>query len=346
MENQASKFKLPLILLAIVLVLGGGGYAIWRVLRKDNGDGEQPETANTEEPPLTGRENVSNQNPGLTYEDIQNLFSLKDPSFGNNGGSGGGGGGGTKTPPPPLYIKSAQAQELIKAKAERIQANEQVMNIIRAKYDIGRALIDFNVTSQFSIDSLMLKVAGTDFDRSDPKRYLNYPIYGTHEPRGDQARKELQNFLDQDKTGYTLANARHSGAPWWIPSIQVNLLIGTDTANTPTADQVWWSAANRQEVDWFKAMNGIWVNDNQLTEGNPPWYWAGTTYTFVERWVEAIDRLDLVTEWEAIRTLSAPKKLGGDGWVFTYIDPNTGDDLTTNFKPDTPTDPSSGLIIP
>lgn len=353
MAEVATKAKggtSTLLIVGLIILLIGGGFGLWMFLKPKSTD---EETGATEDTTLTGRNDVSDQNPGLTAEQIQFLFGNNDSSFsgGNNNNTGDGSGIENTPPQPPLYVGSFEAQQLISAKAERMQANAAVMDIIRAKYDIGRALIDFGQDAQGAIDALMGQVAGVDLSTNPTKRYLTYPIYGTHEPRGAAARLELQNLLGRDAKGYTLSNARHGDSPWWIPSLQINLLIGTDKADTWSADKIWWYQASRRDIDWFKAMNGIWKNDRELLERNldgTPWYWAGNMRTFVQRWIEAIDRLDLVTEWEAIRTLSAPTAQGGDGWVFTYIDPDTGVDYSNSYNPQDPNtnDSTDALLIP
>jgi len=352
MEKQPNKLKLPLLIVALVVLLLGGGFAVWSVLKKD----EKNETVNTktstEQQPLTGRKDESGSIPELPQAIKDLLKSNNDNSF-----------GAPKTPktppdptkpppppPPPLYVNSVQAQQLIKAKAERIQGNDAAMNIIRAKYDIGKSLIDFNAAAQGAIDKMFNRVAGVDTTSNPSKRYLTYPIYGTHEQRGEQAYNQLLNLLSKDKTGYTLADTRHGDAPWWIDAVHVNLLIGTDTAHTWSADKIWWYQANRADVDWFKEMNGIGAEDKQLVDGKTggtAWYWAGNMLTFVRRWVESIQYLDKVTEWEAIRTLTASKDKGGDGWNFTYINPANGVDTegVLNPKDSTTNDNTDSLIL-
>lgn len=335
--NPKAKGFSTLIIVILFVLLIGGGFGLWMFLKPKSSEGTTNESTNTEDDSLTGRNDVSDQNTGLTAEQIANLFGNQDNSFGNtqNNNSGTGDVENTNPPPPPLYVKSNKAKELIAAKAERLQSKGQVMDIIRAKYDIGKSLIAFGQDAQRAIDSLMSKVAGVDLSTNPTKRYLTYPIYGTHESRGAQARQQLQNLINRDAHGFSLANGRHGDKPWWIPVLQINLLIGTDKADTWSADKIWWYQASREDIDWFKAMNGLWKNDRELLEpsSGTPWYYAGNMRTFVRRWIEAIDRLDLVTEWEAIRTLTAPVAQGGDGWVFTYIDPNTGEDQTNQYDP-------------
>lgn len=349
-EATKAKGTSTLLIVGLIILLIGGGFGLWMFLKPKS---TKEELESTEEDALTGRMDVSDQNPGLTAEQIQFLFGNSDNSFTNPNSGGGSNDSNNENnnTTPPLFIKSFDAQQLISAKAERMQANEGIMDIIRAKYDIGRTLIDFNSDAQGAIDSMFSKVAGVNISSNPSKRYLTYPIYRTHEPRGATARSELQNILNLDIKGFTLSNARHGGEPWWVPSVQVNLLIGTDKQATWSADKIWWFKADRADVDWYKAMNGQWKGDRILLErklNGEPKYWATNMRTFVQRWVEAIDRLDLVTEWEAIRTLSAPAAQGGDGWAFTYIDPTTGVDYSNTFNPQDPNtnDSTDALLIP
>lgn len=338
-----------LVIVILFVLLLGGGFGLWMFLKPKPSENLAKETIDTGDDILTGRNDVSDQNTGLTTDQIDNLFGNQDNSFGTTqGGSGDGTDEVINNTPPPLYVKGNRAKELIAAKAERLQSKGQVMDIIRAKYDIGKALIAFGTNAQGAIDSLMSKVAGVDISSNPTKRYLTYPIYGTHETTGAQARQQLQNLINENANGYSLANGRHGTKPWWIPALQINLLIGTDSAATWSADKIWWYQASRADIDWFKAMNGLWKSDRELLEpsSGTPWFYAGNMRTFVQRWLDAIDRLDLVTEWEAIRTLTTPVAQGGDGWSFTYIDPATGTDYTSEYDPkDSTTNDNSDAIL-
>jgi hypothetical protein len=346
MENQPN--KTPLLILGLVLILAVGGFAIWKVLRPKEEEEtlvqEKKETT-TETPVITGRNNVSNQNHGLTKEQIEFLFANNNSSF-NSGNTG-------NEPPPqqtePLYINGTRARALIVAKAEHLQSKVTVMDIIRAKYDIGKELINFNSDTQKAIDSLFSKVPGVDITSDPDKRYLTFPIYGKHESQGIPLRTDLQKLLDRGWEGLNLSNKRDSTMPWWLPSIQLNLLLGTTISTTISADNIWWYWGQRSELDYYKDFNGHQVDDRWLvkvTNKGKAAYPAGNLYTFVQRWVEAIDRLNKVTEWEAIRTLTAPVEKGGDGWLFTYIDPDTGKDQNGAYDPqDSTTNDTIDLIL-
>ncbi|BDS12388.1 hypothetical protein [Aureispira anguillae] len=347
MDNPTNKLKTPLLILGILIILGGGGFAIWKVTRPKDQDEEKPQEKqeDRQQPVITGRKNVSTQNPGLTQDQVKFLFANNNSSF-NSGNTG-------NEPPPqqtkPLYIKGIKAKALITAKAEHLQSKPAIMDIIRAKYDIGKELINFNNDTQKAIDTLFGKVSGVDLTSDPAKRYLTFPIYGKHESQGPALRHDLQKLLDRGWQGLNLSNKRDTTMPWWLPSIQLNLLLGTTVSSTISADHIWFYWAQRNEMDFFKGFNGHWVDDRWLVKINDngkPAYVAGNLYTFVQRWVEAIDQLNKVTEWEAIRTLSAPVENGGDGWVFTYIDPDTGNDHEDNYDPkDSSTNDAIDLIL-
>lgn len=347
MENQPN--KTPLLILGLVLILAVGGFAIWRVLRPKKEDEapskEKVENTTNPTPVITGRNNVSSQNHGLTKEQIAFLFANNNSSF-NSGNTG-------NEPPPkqadPLYINGTRARALIVAKAEHLQSKVAVMDIIRAKYDIGKELINFNTDTQKAIDSLFSKVPGVDVTSDPAKRYLTFPVYGKQETQGPALRKDLQRLLDRGWQGLNLSDKRDKTMPWWLPSIQLNLLLGTTISSTISADNIWWYWGQRSELDFFKDFNGHQVDDRWLVKINDngtPAYPAGNLYTFVERWVDAIDHLNKVTEWEAIRTLTAPVDKGGDGWHFTYIDPDTGNDHNGAYDPqDSSTNDTIDLIL-
>jgi len=272
------------------------------------------------------------------------LFANNNSSFSS---------GNTGKPPPkqtkPFYIEGTRARALIVAKAEHLQSKVHVMDIIRAKYDVGKELINFNTDTQKSIDSLFSKVPGVDVTSHPAKRYLTFPIYGKHESQGPPLRTDLQKLIDRGFRGLNLSKKRDLSKPWWLPSIQLNLLLGTTVSSTISADHIWFYWGQRSELDFFKRFNGHWVDDRWLVkvkDNGMPAYSAGNLYTFVQRWVEAIDHLNKVTEWEAIRTLTAPADKGGDGWIFTYIDPDTGDDQNDAYDPqDNSTDDTVDLIL-
>lgn len=346
MENQPN--KTPLLILGVLLILAVGGFAIWKVLRpkKDEEVTSQDKKESSEQTPvITGRNNASSQNPGLTKEQVAFLFANNNSSF-NSGNTG-------NEPPPkqvePLYINGTRARALIVAKAEHLQSKVAVMDIIRAKYDIGKELINFNTDTQKAIDSLFSKVPGVDVTSDPAKRYLTFPVYGKYETQGPALRADLQKLLDRGWEGLNLSNNRDQTMPWWLPSIQLNLLLGTTISSTISADNIWWYWGQRSELDFYKDFNGHQVDDRWLVKIEPNGkaaYPAGNLYTFVERWVDAMDHLDKVTEWEAIRTLSAPVDKGGDGWRFTYIDPDTGSDHNDTYDPqDSSTNDTIDLIL-
>jgi hypothetical protein len=351
MENQPSNpNKTPLLILGLLIILAGGGFVLWKVLRPKKDDEQaqiqEKKGTSTKDPVITGRNNASNQNPGLSNDQIAFLF-------GNNNSSFNSGNTGNEPPPPkqtaPLYIKGTRARALIVAKAEHLQSKVNVMDIIRAKYDIGKELINFNSDTQGAIDSMFAKIPGVDITTNPAKRYLTFPIYGKHESQGAPLKTDLQKVIDRGFRGLNLSEKRDSTKPWWLPSIQLNLLLGTTVSSTISADNIWWYWGQRSELDFFKDFNGHQVDDRLLVKvrsNGKAAYPAGNLYTFVERWVDAIDHLNKVTEWEAIRTLSAPVEKGGDGWRFTYIDPDTGSDQNGAYDPqDSSTNDAIDLIL-
>ena len=180
------RVKTPLLILGLLIILAGGGFVLWKVFRSKKEDEEQQtriqETgaSGSEAPAITGRNNVSNQNHGLTQEQIDFLFANNNSSFSS-------GNTGNETKPKqtePLYIDGTRARALIVAKAEHLQSKVHIMDIIRAKYDVGKELINFNKDTQQAIDTLFNKVSGVDITSDPDKRYLTFPIYGKHESQG------------------------------------------------------------------------------------------------------------------------------------------------------------------
>ena len=324
MENQPNNTKKTLLIIAIIVVLAGGGFAIWSVTKKDDDTLDSSTPPKDDEPKVDSRNDQSGLFK-LTPEVIQHIKDSQDNSF-----SGTNNGGGK-----PLFIKDKNVQDMIKEKAQRLQSNPAAMDLIRAKYRIGNSMIKNESQRQLAIDSLFAQFDGADFNTSPETRYLQYPIFGTHEEIGLRTKKQLENLLKKDPKGFSLSTHRHNDKPWWISAISVNLLVGTRVAATPSADRFWWGHDGAQ-LDFFKRMNGVWKSAKEIVDGKTngvPWFYAGGVFEFVETWLRAIERLDLVTEWEAIRTLSAPKEKGGDGVLITYIDPSTNVDLSSVYDP-------------
>lgn len=348
-----------LIVVLIVILLGGGLGIFWALKPKTKDDEEKKTPASTNSGSVGGRNNTSSSNPGLTADQIAFLFGNSSGGFNN------GNGGGT-TPPPapkPIYIYSNRGQELIREKMERLQSREDIMDIIRAKYNTGLSMMGSSQDEQEAIDQLFGQLRNMDWSADPARRYLKFPVYGTHEQRGAKYRQDLQLLLDAGWEGLNLSYRRDSRARWWLPNIGLNLMVGTTSSFTPSHDDVWFShIAVRDHIDFFKRFNSFWVSDQQLTEcvdkDNRNWtvhpyhhanatgaYCGGKQYSFAERWLAEIDRLDQVTEWEAIRALTAKKKDGGDEIWMTYVNPDTGEEATKHRDPsDEHTNPNSTII--
>ena len=324
MENQPNKTKKILLIAAILVVLAGGGFAIWSVTKKEDSTMDSSTAPKDDQPKVDSRKDKSGLFQ-LTPEVIEHIKGLQDDSF-----SGKNNGGGK-----PLFIKDKNVQDMIKAKAKRLQSNPAAMDLIRAKYRIGNSMIKNERQRQLAIDSLFAQFDGADFTTKPETRYLQYPIFGTYEEVGLRTKKQLEALLKRDPKGFSLSSYRHGDKPWWISAISVNLLVGTRVAATPPHQDFWWGHHGAQ-LDFFKRMNGVWNHVHEIVDGKTngvPWFYAGGVFEFVETWLRAIERLDLVTEWEAIRTLSAPKEKGGDGVLITYIDPKTKVDLSSVYDP-------------
>ena len=336
---EKPKLKTSLLILALVLVLVGGGFAIWSIIKKDDKE-PMDKGNNPKEPPKVKGRNDKSGLFQLTPEHIKFLQSQKDKSFSSENNGGG----------KPLFINSKEVQDMIEAKAKRLQANLGAMDLIRAKYRIGNSLIRYESQRQLAIDSLFSQFEGTDFNSKPETRYLQYPIFGSYEEVGLRTKNQLQALLKRDPKGFSLSTYRHNDKPWWIPAISVNLLVGTRIADTPSADRFWWGHHGAQ-LDFFKRMNGVWKSEKEIVDGKTngvPWFYAGGVFEFVQDWLKVIDRLDLVTRWEAIRTLSAPVVKGGDGLNISYIDPKTKADLSNIYDPkdNSTNDKTDALIIP
>lgn len=326
-----------LVIIILFVVLVGGGAGLWWFLKPK----KKEETLDTTTPKTDGgatsHNNTANQYQGLTAPQIAALFGT------NQTGQGPGvKQAGSKEKP--WYINDPDFQKLLKLKAETMQGHTETMDLIRNKYDIGKAIVQSqNPDSLDALKSMFHKRPypdGTFPDMSVAKYWLSFPIYGTKEGDGAAYRAELQNFVNKSWIGYNLTTwFRHSGEPWWLPKMKLNLLVGTTTAETPTGDQVWWSVpGHRERIDFFKKMNGHWVADQKLTDDfvnkdNPqqlvsssasnarPSFCAGYMYSAVETWIAEIDRLDKVVLWEALRVLMGAKDKGGEGLYVSFLDP-------------------------
>ena len=349
------------LIILLILVLIGGGVGLFFVLKPKNDTKKEPK--NPEEPSgAKGRDNVSSQNPGLTADQIAFLFGDSSGGF-NNGTSGGQTPPTPPTPPTPIYIYSNQGQEFVREKMEHFQSRDDIMNIIRAKYNTGLSLMGTSSDEQTAIDQLFGQLNNMDWSADPDHRYLKFPIYGTKEQLGAKYREDLQRFVDAGWEGFNLSRRRDGNARWWLPNIGLNLMVGTTSSWTPNPDDVWFSnSSSRSHIDFFKRFNSFWVSDQQLVECvdknnrnitvhpyNYPdatgAYCGGKQFSFAEKWLSEIDRLDKVTEWEAIRALTASIEDGGDGVWMTYLNPDTGTEEAKHTDPSDQSTTTDSSII-
>lgn len=339
-KPSPNKGPSTVMIVLLIVILIGGAIGMWMFLRpKSDDDGGDEGDEFT-----PGRNDATGTFTELTPERIRELFG-ENPEGGSNKEPVTNGPGSSADNP--LYYKSQQAQQLIAETAIELQANETIMDTIRGNYKIGKALFKFNNDMQSAVVSMFKKLAGVSFSTARP--YLTFPIYGTYEPIGKDLRAELQNILNKGSKGINLCPRPVQSAEeyWWLPSIELNLLMGTTNQFVPTHHAV-WNGKNfdgRDEMlDFYKNLNGWHVTDEALVRvvdasgqfDRPPWdvgvkakYPATSVITLVERWIEAIDHLDKVVQWEAINFLQSEE---GGGWHFSFIDAN-GNDHTSNVDP-------------
>jgi hypothetical protein len=354
-----------LIILLIVVLIGGGVGVFIALKPKDKDEGDTTKKP-TGQGGAEGRDDVSNQNPGLSSDQIDFLFGNSSGGF-NSGSNNNNSNNNNNTPPPPppkpIYIYSNQGQELIREKMERLQSRDDIMNIIRAKYNTGLSLMGSSTDEQRAIDELFGQLSNMDWSADPSHRYLKFPIYGTKEHRGTKYREDLQLLVDAGWEGFNLSYRRDKNARWWLPNIGLNLMVGTTSSWTPSHDDVWFSHSGaRSHIKFFKRFNSFWVSDQQLTDcvdknnrnvvvhphhhaNATGAYCGGKQFSFAEKWIAEIDRLDKVTEWEAIRALTAKKEDGGDGIWMTYVNPNTGVEETKHTNPKDQNTTTNSTII-
>lgn len=375
MENQplAPKPKQKgstFLIIALSVLLIGGGLGLWFFLRK----GDDDQTKGEKKP-----NNSSSTSSGLTGREVSTKYNYTLPQWLidkiNDDGTelGHGDGNGPRDPNElggrnnPVFIESTTAINWIEDKVERLQMNGEIMDIIRSKYDIGRILTDYGKDKQEAVDHLFGLLPKVNI--KSPRKHLTFPIYGKYEVdgKGRKLRSELQNLLNRGWEGLTLAPQpiRDNTAPWWIESVRLNLLMGTTDGHVFTAFGVLNGTARKtkpESLQYFKRINSFWVEDKHLVktvsaDGNidvPPGhpgaiagFPSGSIWDFVDDWVGAIDNLEKVTRWEAIRLLQAPRDKGGDGYHFTFIDPDSEEDLTNEYnQSNSSTSENDDLLIP
>lgn len=334
---QKSSGVSTMVIVLLIVVLVGGGIGAWFMLKPKKKDA--PETSQTPDTKDDGgvdsRNNTSSQYQGLTADQIANLFGT---NLTNN--SPGAGQAGSKEKP--FFINDAGFQSMIDTKANSIQQHTETMDLIRNKYDIGKAIVTGqNQDSLIALKNMFSKrvdVNGNFPDMTAEKYWLSFPIYGTKELGGDKYRQDLQTFISKGWEGYNMTEKRHQGNPWWLPNMKFNLLVGTVNASTPSAHDVWMNYWSAEERDFYKGMNGHWKDDKDIADvfvnrNNPSErvgkthsdaraaYCAGYMFSAVETWIAEIDRLDKAVRLEALRAIIAPKDKGGEGYYVSFLDP-------------------------
>lgn len=307
MENQNPKLKPVLLILGILIILTGGGVAIWAVVR--NKEQQAPHEAASIQPlpPVTGRKDVTDL---YTEEELQHS-ALADKS---------------KPDRTPEYqvvlISSKEGKQLIEDRMRKIQLNKRDADFLRAKHKIGHTLVNIRSLSHKAnkaIDKMFGLVAGVT-----EGNYLTYPIYGKFEPLGQALRKDINTFLANNGQDYNLSMRRHRGNAWWFGSVGLNLLYGSKKAHVHSADKIWWYAGGqeaRDGLDFFKLVNGHDVDDRRLLDmrlkngkavfhhlqinqaGVQGTFAAWGIYRLVQLWKEQLDLFDKVTREEAITAL-------------------------------------------
>ena len=343
--TAAAKAKGPstILIVLLIVILIGGGLGAWFVLRpKDDDDIIAPTPVDKDPTGATGRDNQGDAQQNLTAAEILALMSNSSTGLGGGDGDDAPLDGviGSETNPYKIWTPTAQA--LIDEMSARIQNHTESVDLIRAKYDIGQSMVGNTGDQVQAVKNMMEKLPGVD--TTADKYYLSFPVYGTLETQGAKYRSNLQRIITAGWRGLNLSDARNGDAPWWLPDISLNLLVGTTSSSTPDAHTIWMGWVQRPEMQFFKGMNGLWKSDQELLKkvDGKGVYNAGGMYTWVERWVEEIDRLDKVTRWEALRRLMRPVAEGGEGLYFSFVnedDPNT--DYYKEYNAPDPSDPNA-----
>jgi hypothetical protein len=290
MENpKPNKLKIPLLILGLFIILGGGGFAIWSVMKKED---EPTPTQRTGEvatpPPVVGRTNATNL---YTAEELAHTALGAKPTAENM----------------PQYtavlMTSKEGLGLIEDRMRKIQLNKSDADKIRAKHLVGRTLVNntaFSAKANQAISKMFSLVSGVV-----EGQYLTYPVYGKFETEATALRQDIDSFLAKDGQGYNLSEKRHGGNAWWFGSVGLNLMYGNTNATLHTADQIWWYKADRGGLDFFKAVNGHDVEDQLLLKkvNGKGVFAAWGIYKLVQIWREQMDFFDKVTREEAITAL-------------------------------------------
>lgn len=343
-QPKPNKSPSTLLIVVLIIVLIGGGVGAYFLLKPKADDGGNNSNNNNnngdDEGGANGR-NVTNHRFPLTPEQIAALVESQAP--GPTPGKVG------SSPTNPIFYRDPEFLIAIEEEAKRMQSetSSEQMDAIRALYNIGEPMMGRDVPEQECIEHLFSQLPNVDFTSNPNRKYLQFPVYGTYEPKGRRYRAELQNIVNSGWQGLNLTHLRDDQAPWWCEEIGLNLLVGTTWSNTPSVHNTIVSFAPRNELDFFKKFNRHWVDDRYLGdkyvdkrnsslmillyENNPnarAAYCATGMYQFVIRWIAEIDRLDKMTKKEAFENLITVKPDDPDHktWYVTYRNPATGVD--------------------
>lgn len=287
MDKPKNNAKMPLLILAVLVVLGGGGFALWSMLKKEDSP-EQPQET-TAAPPVKGRLDVREL---YTEEELQHsaLVNQEAPN---------------RTPEySAVLMTSKTGLRLIEDRMRKIQLNKKDADFLRAKHKVGHSMVNirnFSRSANKALEKMFALVAGVTAGD-----YLTYPIYGKYEPNGAALRADIEKFLSKNGQGYNLTNKRHGGNAWWFGSVGLNLMYGNQSAHLHSADQIWWYKADRNGLDFYKLVNGHNVPDRRMVDeirNGQGVFAAWGMYNLVKLWRSSMDFFDKVTREEAIDAL-------------------------------------------
>ncbi|BDS13053.1 hypothetical protein [Aureispira anguillae] len=289
--KQSNKLKVPLLILGVLVILFGGGMAVWMVTRKK----EEPSA------PIQNQEGAALPPPVTGRQDVSSLYSEEDLQHSALAGE--------QTPEnrpdyTAVLMTSKEGKRLILDRMQKIQLNKADSDKLRAKHKVGRTLVGnnaFSPSANKAIDKMFGLVAGTTGGN-----YLTYPVYGKYETEAAPLRNDIENFLSKDGQGYNLTSLRHGGNAWWFSSVGLNLMYGNSSSHLHSADKIWWYKADRAGLDFFKLINGHNVPDRRMVDekrNGQGVFAAWGMYTLVKRWRDEMDFFDKVTREEAITAL-------------------------------------------
>jgi hypothetical protein len=328
-----------LLIGVLIVLMIGLGLGVYFKLKSKKDDPKDPTTTDTEDedPSASGRI-VTNHKFPLTPAQIAVLLATqaKGPNPGELG----------ESPTNPIYYKNPIFLEAIEKEAVAMQkrTSSGEIDVVRATYSIGEAMMGRDSEEQECIEYLFNKLPNVDFTETPDRKYLAFPIYGTNEIKGAVYRAELQAIINIGWQGHNLTRLRHNNHSGWCYEIGLNLLVGTTVSNTPSTNLVRMSWAPRSELDFYKKFNRCWVHDGHLADTyvnkqnsnqivlsatHPDArsaYCATGMFEFVQRWIREIDRLDEVTRIAAEKRLTNSPTNPTGTWYTTTVNPETGVD--------------------